>query len=308
MKSNGGAEGLGAEFRDVALVITDAIVEHEVWLRAWQRTVTCGLKPDETVTAARAHTACRFGRWLDDNRESTVLQDESLRHLARTHRHLHDVARLVAGRAADGGAVAPDDYDAVMHAAAEFGEAAERVRDEHGETGEPGFATFGSRGELESRLTMLNELERERERALRTGMAATVLVVRPSGLDEIEAAHGGAGIDRLVASLAMRLFATLRPYDGVYRFGRTEFLICLPATTPGQATRVAARLLSAIGEQPVALSDDVESSVTARIGIAGIGDRRSVQETVDNAARAAAQAVSDAGDAIVVWPAGPGAS
>ena len=49
---------------------------------------------------------------------------------------------------------------------------------------------------------ILSELERESERASRTNMPMCLLMVRPSGLAEIEEEFGNLGIDRLVAGLA----------------------------------------------------------------------------------------------------------
>jgi len=128
-------------------------------------------------------------------------------------------------------------------------------------------------------------------------------MVRPNGLAEIEEKFGSLGIDRLVAGMAARLYSHLRPYDAVYRYGRSEFLICLPGADTGRAGAVTKRLCEAVEKAPFALSGSVETAVSARFGIAMSDTRAAVQEVLDRASRAANMAGAGAGEQIVVWSA-----
>lgn len=286
--------------RDVATALADALAEHEFWLRGWQRAMVCGLPVGADVIDADAHRRCRFGRWVAAGRSPGVQDGELLGQLEAAHREMHEAARAAARRAVAGRGVSAPDYDAVMEAAEAFRKAAARLRDA---SAEPGEATAPAAGlaALQDRLTMFGELERERERTLRTGMPASLAMVCPRGFDEIEREHGADGLDRALGGLAFRLFALVRPYDGLYRYGRTELLLCLPGATTDDAAAAARRLLDGLRETPFAVSRDAEARLDGRVGVAAIDPHVSVQESVERAARAVAMAGDGGGKSIVVW-------
>lgn len=105
-------------------------------------------------------------------------------------------------------------------------------------------------------------LEREIDRATRSGEAALLLCMALDGLDQACAAQGAppAG-NALLQALARRLAASVRPMDSLARHGSAEFALVLPACPPPFAAQVAARLhdsaaalLAASGPSPVALT------------------------------------------------------
>lgn len=288
--------------RGIPLAIADAILEHESWLSAWQRAALCGLPPGRNVIDEAAHLSCRFGQWFEYHKATGMLDGKLFADLDRAHRETHEAARGLAAKRAAGEHVTPDEYDALMDAAANFRKIAVRVQELHGRPDEGALiAEDDDLAELQSRLTMLSELEREWERATRTGQAMSLLLVCPEGLAAVRRDYGQIGIDRVVASVAARLFSHLRPYDSVFRYGRTEFLICLPGTDRDRAMSVAERLQDLLGDDPVALSEDGQSTVTARFGIAVSDPKVPVQELFDRASRAVATAQAGGGNRIVVW-------
>lgn len=303
MTTNGENRGGRPEIRAVAAVVSDALFEHEAWLRGWQRTIACGLPAGGDVLDEETHLHCGLGRWLLKNGGGGTPGAELLRELDRAHRELHEAARHVARRSQADERIPAGEYDAVMDAATAFRDAARRIRDVHASS-EGDEPSDDAMAELQGRLTMLSELERERDRALRTGTAMSLMMVRPEGMDEVESAYGNSGLDRVVASFATRLFGLLRPYDGIYRYGRNDFMVCLPGTTGDQARNVADRLIEVISGVSVVLPDDTELSLRAGFGIAAIDSRSPVQETLEHAVRASEMANSRGGDPVVVWTPG----
>lgn len=300
MTGKGGASLDSAGSRDISVSVAQALAEHEHLLESLRRALICGLKPDSPIADEDAHRRCRFGQWLERHSQSGILEGNLFVEIGRAHKEVHEAARYLAGKAA-GERIPVDEYDALISAFDGFRTVAARIQEVHGRPEDILVAEDEAVAELQGRMTMLAELERESERAARTNLPMCLLMVRPNELAEVEEAFGNLGIDRLVAGLAARLYANLRPYDAVYRYGRSEFLICLPGTDTGQASAVTKRLCEAVDKSPFALSGTVEAVVSARFGIAASDQRASVQEILERASRAANMAGTGVGERIVVW-------
>jgi diguanylate cyclase (GGDEF)-like protein len=287
--------------RDIPTAIADAILEHETWLAAWQRAALCGLPHHEEATIGSSYDACRFGRWYAHNGGAGLLEGKLFSDLGRMHRELHEAASYLMNKVKAGGLLPADEYDAMLDVADKFRKIAVRIQELHGHPDEGTVADNDDLAEMQSRLNMLSELEREWERAARSGRPACLILVRPNGLKQVAETYGQIGIDRIFVSLAARLFAHLRPYDSVFRYGRTGFLICVPDSDATRADIVASRLDQLVSNDSVMLSDEIEIPVSARFGIALSSSKNSVQEVLDRAQRATNMAGSAEGERIVAW-------
>lgn len=304
-RGNGKAGAVIDDPRDIADAAADAVAEHEYWLQALHKAVICGLPPGDAVLRDDAHLNCRFGRWLKQHRAAGMLAGEPFDALEQAHAEIHRAARHLALKAMATEPVAAGEYDSFVTAMNGFRRVALEVEGLHGGSEENAGADIDGLTALEGRLTMFNELERERDRAVRTAAPLCLLLVRPQGLAELEGKSGRVGVDRAVIGMATRLFAQLRPYDAVYRYGPAEFLLSLPNTAPDQAMIVARRLAEAMDEAPFPLSEKVTATLHARFGIAAADVRCPVQETLDRAVRAV-ESIADSADAaiderIAVW-------
>jgi diguanylate cyclase (GGDEF)-like protein len=289
--------------RDVPSAIADAIVEHEGWLAAWQRAALCGVPPGVDITGENSHATCRFGRWYEYHSSAGMLEGKLFSDLGNMHRDTHDAARRLMAKRLAGEPVPAEEYDAMMDFADKFRKIALRIQEFHGRPEEGAVIADDDLAELQSRLNMLSELEREWERAARTGSPMSLIMVRPDGLETVRGSYGQIGADRVVASLAARLFSHLRPYDSVFRYGRAEFLVCIPGADGEQAEAVAARLDTLMGDDPISVADEKQATVTARFGISVSDTKSPVQEILDRASRAANMAGSAPGERVVVWSA-----
>jgi diguanylate cyclase (GGDEF)-like protein/PAS domain S-box-containing protein len=103
---------------------------------------------------------------------------------------------------------------------------------------------------------------------------------------------GHAAGDELLVAVAQRLAHDIRPGDMVARLGGDEFVVALPSASPGEAERVAARLLDSFREPVVVAGRRLV--VSASIGIA-LADRGATAETLLRDADAALYLAKDAG-------------
>ncbi|MEE8445696.1 MAG: diguanylate cyclase [Alphaproteobacteria bacterium] len=297
-----GASAARQDGRDIASAVGAAIGEHEIWLREWHRAAICGVSREVDVAADGSYLLCRFGHWFEDNSKDGMLNDELLRDLDRGHRELHEAGEILAEKTLAGEAIPADEYDTLLDAADNFARVARRVCETFGSggEGEADFADDDQLATLQNRLNMLAELERERDRAVRTGTPMTIAVIRPDGLSVVEADYGRIGVDRVMASVATRLFAGLRPYDAVYRYSQSEILLCFPGADGGETDVIISRLMESLERAPIILSDEVEITISAFFGVSRVNSRDQIQKTVELALDALA-ATSPAAR-VRTWP------
>lgn len=303
MAENGenGASAARQDGRDIASAVGAAIGEHEIWLREWHRAAICGAPPGEDIVADGSYLLCRFGHWFEDNSKDGMLDDELLRDLDRSHRELHEAGEILAEKNLAGEAIPADEYDTLIDAADNFARVARRVCETFGSAGDDAdFAGDGQLADLQNRLNMLAELERERDRAVRTGTPMTIAVVRPDGLSVVETDYGRIGVDRVMASVATRLFAGLRPYDAVFRYSASEILLCFPGADGRETDAIINRLMESLERTPIILSDEVEITISAFFGVSRVNSRDQIQKTVELALDALA-ATSPAAR-VKTWP------
>ena len=125
--------------------------------------------------------------------------------------------------------------------------------------------------------TLFGELlEHALRRAQRSASALAVLFLDLDRFKVVNDSLGHDAGDELLAALARRLSAVLRPGDIVARFGGDEFtVLCedlVPASADQQAIGVAERLLDALHEPFMVASEEqfVSASIGIAIGLTGL--------------------------------------
>jgi diguanylate cyclase (GGDEF)-like protein len=80
--------------------------------------------------------------------------------------------------------------------------------------------------------------------------------------------YGHLAGDAVLREVAQRIDAEMRLSDTGARFGGDEFAMVLAHATMADGERVAARVLQAVREQPIAVVKGVQETVTLSIGVA----------------------------------------
>jgi diguanylate cyclase (GGDEF)-like protein len=81
--------------------------------------------------------------------------------------------------------------------------------------------------------------------------------------------YGHAAGDAVLCEVVQRLKEDIRDVDILARYGGEEFILLMPETRQEHAHRIAERLLTLIGEQPMLIGESA-IHVTTSIGVAGI--------------------------------------
>lgn len=144
---------------------------------------------------------------------------------------------------------------------------------------------------------MIETLERERERVVRTGASCCLAIVAIDRLD-------GAVADQVMHDIGDRLLDNLRPYDDVYRYGQDRYLVSLPHIKTADVPSVMGRLRDLVADEPAPLKDGRDLAVTASLGCAMMDGEVSLRGVLDRADQALRAAVSDGGDCFRVWAQG----
>lgn len=144
------------------------------------------------------------------------------------------------------------------------------------------------------RSAILQRLDEELSRARRQDLELSVILLAVEG-DGIAADDR----DEMIAELARRLRATLRPYDIIGRVSDAEFMVIVPGTTEPHVGSVLGRLHTAVEVEPLAAVDGELPLRVSFGGATGIDERAEelvvrAHEALDEArSRGAAKVVSD---------------
>jgi two-component system cell cycle response regulator len=120
---------------------------------------------------------------------------------------------------------------------------------------------------LWNRATILEMLDAEFDRCRRENHPLSILMADVDHFKRINDTFGHLTGDQVLRQTAGRLLASLRPYDGVGRYGGEEFLVLLPGCDGEAALCLAERLRRSVAEEPME-DDDRAIAVTLSLGVA----------------------------------------
>jgi two-component system, cell cycle response regulator len=120
---------------------------------------------------------------------------------------------------------------------------------------------------LANRAWFEERLDEEMSRARRSGESLAIAVADLDGFREMNTAHGHAGGDLALQTVARRLRQSIRKSDLAARLGGDEFVLAFPATEPAQAVVRLDRLRQEIAGLRVPVGR-AELSVTMSVGVA----------------------------------------
>lgn len=144
---------------------------------------------------------------------------------------------------------------------------------------------------------MVEALERERKRVVRTGAPCCLVLLAVECPD-------GTAVEQVIQDIGHRLAYNLRPYDDIYVYGPDRFLVSLPHVKPAEMSGVMRRLRDLVADEPVPLSDGREIPVTVSLGCAMMDGDVSLRAVLDRADQALQAAVAAGGDGFRIWSAG----
>jgi diguanylate cyclase (GGDEF)-like protein len=131
-------------------------------------------------------------------------------------------------------------------------------------------ATYEGLTGLLRREAILEQLDRELERALRYGRPLTIAMADLDHFKDVNDRHGHLAGDSLLRRMSQILAGGLRSTDWIGRYGGEEFLLVLPETGMEGAAAVAEKIRDRVQSTLVPLDDGTPVHVTVSIGLAAL--------------------------------------
>jgi len=136
---------------------------------------------------------------------------------------------------------------------------------------------------LLNRSAMERDLVRVKNAASQSGKDFCLAMIDADLFKRVNDEHGHGFGDLVLATLADRFVASLRPRDQVYRYGGEEFLLILPDTPLEKAIPLLERLRQRAGSAPVE-DGEMRVCMTVSIGATVVAaGEENMQEAVDRA-------------------------
>jgi diguanylate cyclase (GGDEF)-like protein len=133
-------------------------------------------------------------------------------------------------------------------------------------------------------------LNGEVERAIRTGHDLSVCMLDLDRFKRINDNYGHQVGDEVLKETCVRIRSSVRPYDGIGRYGGEEFLIVFPETSAEQAQSQAERIRLSLCSRPFDLGESREETITTSIGVACLYPTENITALVGRADAALYQA------------------
>ncbi len=122
--------------------------------------------------------------------------------------------------------------------------------------------------ELNNRRAFEWELPRQIHNARTRNEPVSIIMLDVDFFKSINDTYGHLVGDRALQLFSARLRHNLRFYDTPFRYGGEEFVVILSDTGCRETLMIANRLCQLIGEQPFAIDDELDLTVTVSAGIA----------------------------------------
>ncbi|MRG73704.1 diguanylate cyclase [Alphaproteobacteria bacterium HT1-32] len=271
---------------DLLDALDTAINEHMAWTLDWFRAALAGSGFDSSDLSDSAEETDSFSRWISHNSSSPLLDQPAFHALVQLHQDARTAGRDLARRIEAGQEVGAYELAAFSDQLQQFHVSARRLEKAFGAAASELDTLTG----LYNRTAMRRELERERERSLRTGLPCTIALADLDHFKAINDDHGHAAGDRVLQMAAEIFSQNVRPFDHVFRYGGEEFLICLPNADLEQADIVLERVRTALAAILVDIGEADPISVTASFGAAPTCSDIDLNETIELADKALYQA------------------
>jgi diguanylate cyclase (GGDEF)-like protein len=133
-------------------------------------------------------------------------------------------------------------------------------------------ATYEGLTGLLRREAILEQLDRELERALRYGRPLTIAMADLDHFKEVNDRYGHLAGDSLLRRMSQILAGGLRSTDWIGRYGGEEFLLVLPETGMEGGAALAEKIRDRVQGTLVPMDDGTPVHVTVSIGLASLGD------------------------------------
>ena len=125
-----------------------------------------------------------------------------------------------------------------------------------------------------NRRYLQQRMKEELARAQRRGATIACLMIDIDRFKGINDGYGHLAGDVALKEIAQRIESKIRSMDTAARFGGDELAVLLPESNAAEAAKLGERIRECIAAQPVALSAEIERTLTVSVGVAAVAPGR----------------------------------
>ena len=290
----------GTSLGDILPLLKDlgtGLVNHSQWIKVLHRTLICNDTPEDNDLSDDAHHLCKFGKWYYDLSDSGFKDDPVFVETGVLHIEVHNKARELLKIKLSGKAVSSEAYDDFTDTANDFRVAVQNLQ----------FSLISKVCAIDhltgvwNRHAMSFMIEKEHERARRSGNVCVLAIMDFDDFKQINDKHGHIAGDRVLKTAMDFFVKRLRKYDIIFRYGGDEFLLLFPETNIDHATQLLERLRQELKNTPIKISESKTVNISVSIGMSVMDGQSSYDETIKLADLALIEAKSDGRDRVRVW-------
>lgn len=252
--------------------ISQLIDDYLDWFVRWHNKLASG-KPDDLGPPTS------FAAWRAETLKSMTTEQPAVENLTQLHEQLHKLVKLVLMGKGDLQKIEPKDDENIANKYLELMQELRRF--------ERAFAMAAAQLDpltgLRTRRALMNDLDKEISRVVRTGSPFFIAIMDIDHFKLINDTYGHESGDRVLAAVANQVSHDIRLHDEAYRIGGEEFLVCLTDTDADGGKHVVERLRKNLEKTPILLADGKSIPVTASFGAALCNDAVTADELLRSA-------------------------
>jgi diguanylate cyclase (GGDEF)-like protein len=125
-----------------------------------------------------------------------------------------------------------------------------------------------------NRRYLQQRMKEELARAQRRGATIACLMIDIDRFKGINDGYGHLAGDAVLKEIAHRIDSKIRSMDTAARFGGDELAVLLPESSAAEAAKLGERIRECIAAVPVALTAEIQRSLTVSVGVAAVAPGR----------------------------------
>ena len=290
--------GLSPEDMRRALTELDqALFNHEQWCEGLNRTLICGIAPDDRDLLDDAHCKCRFGQWLYGPGAAKLTGHPGFAEIEATHMRMHQGAQALLAASSRHDPIAIDEYERFVMALKQMRLEVATTKHEL----EDAIYNLDPLTGVASRIGMLTKLREQQALVKRKVQFSCIAMLDIDHFKAVNDTYGHTTGDRALVAFARHATSHLRPYDLFFRYGGEEFLLCVANAELRTGNEVVERLRVGLAELPIARDGGGTFTITVSAGLTLIDPDVTVEQSIERADRALYAAKAAGRNRIVTW-------
>src|ERR1700689_52856 len=125
-----------------------------------------------------------------------------------------------------------------------------------------------------NRRYLQQRLKEELARAQRRGASIACLMIDIDRFKSVNDGYGHLAGDIALKEVAQRVESQIRSMDTAARFGGDELAVLLPESSASEAAKLGERIRECIAAVPVALTSEIQRTLTVSVGVAAVAPGR----------------------------------